>query len=387
MSLTQARSPAEPADAPSGRSPKARLSSRASSRNASNLARINSRQPAAGHEPAVSPAAQAAAWRSIVAPYLRPDGRRALLQLLSTAVPFLAIMAGLLIALSHGFLLGLLLVPLGAAFLVRLFMLQHDCGHGSFFPSRRANDLLGWVLGVVTLTPYTSWRGSHALHHAGTGNLDRRGVGDVTTLTLDEYRAMPKRQQWGYRLYRHPLVLFGIGPAWLFLIRQRYSTANPKPQLRDWSSIIGTNLGLLAILAVLGWTIGPLPLLLGWLPVTLLAAASGVWLFYVQHQFEDAYWESASQWDFRKAALEGASFYDLPQVLHWVTGNIGFHHIHHLASRIPNYFLQDCHKSSPLFDAVPRLTLLASFQCARLALWDSDRRKLISFKQARQLCA
>ena len=317
----------------------------------------------------------------MVAPYLKPDSRRAVIQLLNTGLPFLGVMAGMLAALDHGILAAMLLFPVAAVFLVRLFMLQHDCGHGSFFPSRWANDVLGWVLGVLTLTPYTYWRSSHAAHHATTGNLDRRGIGDLTTLTLAEYAALPRRRRLMYRLYRHPLVMFGAGPAWMFLIRQRIPTGNPRRHWRDWLSIVGTDAALAALLATLVLTLGITPVLLAFLPVVLLAATIGIWLFYVQHQFENAYWEPRPQWDFYAAALQGASFYDLPPALHWLTANIGFHHIHHLASKIPNYRLHECHRANPALQTAPRLTLRESFRCARLALWDSEGRKMVSFRK------
>jgi acyl-lipid omega-6 desaturase (Delta-12 desaturase) len=322
-------------------------------------------------------------WREMVAPYLKPNTWRALIQLLTTGLPFLAVMAAMLIALHHGILMAMVLFPIAALLLVRLFMFQHDCGHGSFFASRRANDLLGSVLGVLTLTPYISWRGEHAIHHASMGNLDRRGIGDITTLTLPEYLALPKWRQLAYRLYRHPLILFGIGPIWLFFISNRIPPGNPRCRWRDWLSVLGTNVTLAMVLVTLCFTLGPVALLLGWLPVTVLAATIGVWLFYVQHQFQDAYWEPRSHWDFHTAAMQGASFYDLPRVLHWVTGNIGFHHIHHLSSRIPNYRLRECHEANPAFHAAPRLTLWKSLKCAHLALWDAEDRSLISFRKLR----
>ena len=332
--------------------------------------------------PALPPAATK--WRTMVTPYFKADTRRALIQLLGTGLPFLLVMSGLLVAVHRWGLAGLLtlplLVPLGAALLLRLFMFQHDCGHGSFFASRTANDLLGRLLGVLTLTPYTFWRANHAIHHASAGNLDRRGVGDVTTLTVSEYGALPAWRRLAYRLYRHPLVMFGVGPAWLFFIRQRVPTGSPRRRWREWVSIIGTDAALAAVIAALVLMLGPIPLLLGWLPVILLAATIGVWLLYLQHQFEDAYWEQRPDWDFAAAAMQGSSFYDLPRVLHWVTGNIGFHHIHHLSSRIPNYRLRECHEANPVFQAVPRLTLRDSFRCARLALWDPEHRKLVAFK-------
>lgn len=311
---------------------------------------------------------------------MKPSSGRAVFQLLTTALPFLGVMTGMLLALNFGILAGLLLFPVGAVLLVRLFIIQHDCGHGSFFASRFANGLLGRALSLLTLTPFAFWRRDHAMHHASTGDLDRRGTGDVTVLTLVEYRALPFRRRVAYRLYRHPLILFGVGPTWLVLLRLRIPKGNPLRQWRDWLSIIGTDAALAGLVAILVVTLGPAPVLLGWLPVILLAATIGVWLFYVQHQFEDAYWEPRPRWDFHAAALRGASFYDLPAVLHWMTGNIGFHHIHHLASRIPNYRLKECHEAIPALQTAPRLTLLQSLRCARLALWDAERRKLVPFR-------
>jgi omega-6 fatty acid desaturase (delta-12 desaturase) len=318
-------------------------------------------------------------WRTLVAPYAKPETRRAIGQLLNTGLPFIAIMLVMLLALHYGFLAAAILFPVGAVFLVRLFMLQHDCGHGSFFAAGWANNLLGWVLGVLTLTPYTPWRKDHAVHHAGMGNLDRRGIGDVTTLTISEYLALPKWRRRVYRLYRHPLVMFGIGPIWVFFLRNRIPTGNPRRQWRNWVSTLGTDAALAVILVTLLLTLGPVSVLLGWMPVMLLAATIGVWLFYIQHQFEDVYWKPRASWDFRAAALTGSSFYDLPQPLRWLTANIGFHHIHHLSSKIPNYRLRKCHVENPVFQTAPRLTLLGSLKCARLALWDTEHRKLVPF--------
>jgi acyl-lipid omega-6 desaturase (Delta-12 desaturase) len=329
------------------------------------------------------PVTKAAAWRAMVTPYLKPDSRRALFQLISTGLPFLAVMAGMMAALDHGILPAVLLFPLGGVLLVRLFIFQHDCGHGSFFAARWANDLLGWVLGVLTLTPYLAWRREHAMHHASTGNLDRRGIGDITVLTLAEYQALPLRKRLVYRLYRHPLVLFGVAPAWQFLINQRIPTGNPRRRWRDWLSILGTNAALAVVLAILVVVLGPAPVALTCLPVMVLASTIGVWVFYIQHQFEDTYWAPQQQWDFHTAALKGSSFYDLPRVLHWMTGNIGFHHIHHLSSRVPNDRLRECHEANPAFHEAPRLTLWESLKCARLALWDTEQRKLVSFRKAR----
>lgn len=323
-------------------------------------------------------------WRELLAPYARPDARRAAIQLLNTGLPFLAIMAAMLYGLDRGFWAAILLAIPAAGLLVRLFIIQHDCGHASFFKSRRANDLLGRALGVLTLTPYAFWRRSHAIHHATSGNLDRRGVGDVATLTVLEYLNRPVWKRLAYRLYRHPLVLFGLGPIYLFLIRHRIPSGDPVHHRRTWLSVLGTNAAIVSVGALMALTIGLKPFLLAYLPTIVLAASIGVWLFYVQHQFENTYWEVEPQWDFRKAALQGCSFYDLPRVLHWITGYIGYHHIHHLSSKVPNYHLRACFGENPEFQEARRLGLLESLSCARLALWDEERRKLVTFRHAHQ---
>jgi acyl-lipid omega-6 desaturase (Delta-12 desaturase) len=340
-------------------------------------------------DPAADPASTAAPrpWREIIAPYARPSGRHATTQLLNTGLPFLAIMAALFCGLDHGIWATLLLAVPAAAFVVRLFIIQHDCGHHSFFKSRRANDLLGRAIGVFTLTPYNFWRRSHALHHATSGNLDRRGIGDVTTLTVREYLSRPTWRRLVYRLYRHPLVMFGIGPAYQFFIRHRIPTGSPRRQRQNWVSILGTNALLAVVVAIVALTIGFRPLLLGYMPVMLIAASIGVWLFYVQHQFENTYWASDAEWRFDTAALEGCSYYDLPRVLHWVSGHIGLHHLHHLSSKIPNYRLRDCFEQNPEFRQAKRLSLLGSFGCARLAVWDEQERKLVPFRNLRRLTA
>jgi acyl-lipid omega-6 desaturase (Delta-12 desaturase) len=328
----------------------------------------------------------ARSWRQITSAYAEPDTNRSLAQLLNTALPFLALMGALLYGLRHEVWATLVLVPPVAALLVRLFTIQHDCGHGAFFRSRWANDLLGRVIGVLTFTPYVFWRNSHAMHHATSGNLDRRGVGDIDTLTVREYLSLSAGRRLAYRLYRHPLVMFGIGPAYQFLIRHRIPTGNPFQERRIWFSILGTNAAIVVLAALLVLTVGLRPFVLGYGPVILLAASIGVWLFYVQHQFEETYWRPDAQWDFHAAALKGCSFYDLPRVLHWVTGYIGFHHIHHLCSKVPNYRLHECFEHHPEFRDVKRLTLLSSLKCARLALWDEEQGRLVSFRQIRQGC-
>jgi omega-6 fatty acid desaturase (delta-12 desaturase) len=316
--------------------------------------------------------------RKTIADYARPDTRRAVLQLLNTALPFCALVGAMLYAIELGAWWAICLALPAAALLVRLFMIQHDCGHGSFLRSRRANDMVGRVIGVLTLTPYAYWRKSHAVHHATSGNLDRRGTGDVTTLTVDEFRSLGRGRRLAYRLYRHPLVLFGLGPFYLFVLRHRIPVTNPVRDPKSWISILGTNAAIAAFVVALG----PVPVLIGYLPVLLAAASIGVWLFYVQHQFEGTYWARQGSWEFHDAALEGCSYYDLPRPLHWMTANIGFHHLHHFCSAIPNYRLRDCFERHPELQRARRLTLLASLRAATLALWDEQQRKLVSFREA-----
>ena len=323
-------------------------------------------------------------WQEIVAPYARADRRRATVQLLNTGLPFLLLMAALIYAArACPELMPPLVVP-AVFLLVRLFAIQHDCGHGSFFRSRRANDLLGRAIGLMTLTPYAFWRGAHAVHHASSGNLDRRGTGDITTLTVREYLALPRWRRLAYRAYRHPFVLFVLGPIYLFVIRNRIPTVSPLRHRKIWASILGTNSALAAIAVLMLLTVGGWTFMLAYLPVILLAASTGIWLFFIQHQFEHAYWAPGPDWDFHAAALEGSSFYDLPAVLHWLTGYIGFHHIHHVCSKIPNYRLRDCFNQNPEFRAARRLTLLDSLKAPALSLWDEKRQLLVPFRQALQ---
>jgi acyl-lipid omega-6 desaturase (Delta-12 desaturase) len=318
----------------------------------------------------------------VLAPYAKPDAARAAGQLFTTVALLLASLAGLFWGLAHGFWLTLLLAMPAAAFMVRVFIIQHDCGHGSYFRSPRANDMLGIALGFVTMMPYRAWRRDHAVHHASSGNLARRGIGDVSTLTVAEFRACSRWRRLAYRLYRHPLVLFAVGPVYL-LLRYRLFTANPFRDRASWLGVLATDAVAAAACAGAAVLIGPVAFLAGWGSVLLLASAVGVWLFYVQHQFEDTYWRPADLWDFQAAALSGSSFYDLPRPLHWLIGSIGFHHIHHLASRIPNYRLRACFEENPeLQHCAKRVTLWGSLKSTRLALWDENTQKLVSFRQA-----
>jgi omega-6 fatty acid desaturase (delta-12 desaturase) len=322
----------------------------------------------------------ARAWAKILAPYGRASDRRGLLELAITIVPFAALWALMWATLGVSYWLTLALAVPAAGFLVRLFIIQHDCSHDSFFRRRLTNTWLGRLIGVLTLTPYGVWRHTHALHHAGSGNLDRRGIGDVETLTVDEYRA---RSRWGrlcYRLYRHPLILFGLGPAFVFLLHHRLPVGLMRAGWKPWLSTMLTNLSSAAVITALIALIGVKPFLLVHIPIMLTAASVGVWLFYVQHQFEHARWEGKDKWSFHDASLYGSSHYDLPALLRWFTANIGLHHVHHLSSRIPFYRLPIVLRDHPELRTIGRLTLVESFHCVRLALWDETQRRLISFR-------
>jgi omega-6 fatty acid desaturase (delta-12 desaturase) len=287
-------------------------------------------------------------------------------------------------ALKFGYWLSLIIAVPTAGFLVRLFMIQHDCGHGAFFRERAANDWLGRMIGLVTLTPYDVWRRNHAIHHATSGNLGRRGIGDVTTLTVPEYLALSRCRRLGYWLYRNPIVLFGLGPAYLFILRQRLPNGLMRAGLGPWLSSMATNAATALIILGMIWLVGAQPFLLVHLPITLLAASIGVWLFYVQHQFENTFWAEAPAWNLHEAALHGSSYYDLPGILRWFTANIGMHHVHHLCSRIPFYRLPHVLRDHPELKAVGRVTLTQSLACVRLVLWDESRKQMISFRELRQ---
>lgn len=311
-----------------------------------------------------------------------PTPVRSTWELAITLVPFLALFALIVAAVKAGYLIALAATPLAGLFLLRLFIIQHDCGHGAFLRNRANNDWIGRALGTLTLTPYDCWRRSHALHHANTGNLDARGFGDVDTLTTREYR---DRSAWGrftYRLYRHPAVLLGIGPAYLFLLRHRLPIGLMTKGWTYWISAIATNIGTMLILAVPLYFAGFAVTALVFFPVLLSAASMGVWLFYVQHQFPEAHWDRADDWSFHDAALQGSSHLDLPLGLGWLTGYIGIHHVHHLASRIPFYRLPEVLKKHPGLRDVNRFNVIEACATLRLALWDEDQRKMVSFREA-----
>jgi acyl-lipid omega-6 desaturase (Delta-12 desaturase) len=329
-------------------------------------------------------AAPARNWTQVLASYREPNHARSIVEIVVTFAPLAGLWALAWTTLHFGYWwLSLILAVPAAGFLVRLFMIQHDCGHGAFFRHRLANDWAGRVLGVLTLTPYDFWRRTHAMHHAGSGNLERRGVGDVETLTVNEYLALSSWGRLRYRVYRHPLVLFGLGPAYLFILQQRLPIGLLREGWQPWLSAMATNAAIASIAAGLIWLIGVGPFLLVHLPIIMIAASIGVWLFYVQHQFEGTFWAHESEWTLQEAALRGSSHYDLPGILRWFTANIGMHHVHHLCSRIPFYRLPQALDEYPELRQMSRLTLLESFNCVRLALWDEGRRRLVPFREAR----
>jgi omega-6 fatty acid desaturase (delta-12 desaturase) len=324
-------------------------------------------------------------WRDVLAPYERPRVARSLLDLATSVVPYLALLVLMYLARDISVLIVLALAVPAAGFMVRTYIMFHDCAHGSFLPSKRVNAWLGAGLGLLVYQPFQSWRHSHAVHHATAGDLDRRGVGDVPTMTVAEYRASSRGRRLGYRLFRDPLVMFGLGPIYAMALRPRVFTRADRPRIRR--SVITTNVALAVMVTLACWLVGwRTYLLLQW-PAMLLAGAAGVWLFYVQHQFEDTYWQSAEGWSYADAALLGSSHLKLPSVLRFFTGNIGLHHVHHLSARIPNYNLQRAHDETSLFESVPTLSLWDGLRAVRLKLWDEDRGRLVTFAEARRATA
>ncbi len=335
-------------------------------------------------EAARNSATPARDWVRLLNLYRAPSHSRSLIEIMITVVPFVMLWIAMWACLRWSYLLSLVIAVPAAGFLVRLFMIQHDCGHGSFFRQRLANDWTGRVISVLTLTPYDHWRRSHAVHHASSGNLERRGIGDIATLTVCEYLALSRWRRIAYRLYRHPLVMFGVGPAYLFLVQHRFPASGALTSWRSWLSPMATNAAIALLVVVAMWLVGVRPFLLVHLPITLLAASIGVWLFYVQHQFEETVWAKAGAWTMHEAALHGSSHYDLPAVMRWFTANIGVHHVHHLCSRIPYYRLARVLRDHPELKGIGRLTLSQSLRCVPLVLWDERCRRLISFTELRR---
>jgi acyl-lipid omega-6 desaturase (Delta-12 desaturase) len=323
--------------------------------------------------------------RAALGPYAVPRIGQGISNLLTSVVPYLAIIAAACFALRISGALAFALSVLASGFLIRTFIVFHDCAHGSFLPSKRTNALLGATLGVLVYTPFAVWRREHAVHHATAGDLDRRGVGDVQTLTVDEYRAKSWWGRLGYRLFRNPLVMFGLGPLWVVLLEPRIVSWSAPQRLRR--STLGTDLALAVLIGSLCWLLGWEGFLIVQLPALLVTGSIGIWLFYVQHQFEDTYWQSSDSWSYDDAALKGSSYLKLPKILQFLTGNIGLHHVHHLSARIPNYNLQAAHDDNPALHSVPTISMRDGLRATRLKLWDEQQGKLVGFAAARSVRA
>jgi omega-6 fatty acid desaturase (delta-12 desaturase) len=339
------------------------------------------RGAAAAGTAASKPRAQRPFWRESVAPFARPRLGRSLLDIATSVLPYVALSMLMYLSLEVSYVLVLALGVLAAGFLLRTYMVFHDCAHGSFFTSKRANTWVGVALGLLVFESFVSWRHSHAVHHATAGDLDRRGVGDVRTLTVAEYREAGWRERLGYRLFRNPLVMFGLGPIYALLLQPRLVSRSARPRIRR--SVIATNVALVGVVGTACWLVGWRAYLLVQMPPVLLAGAAGVWLFYVQHQFEGTYWRSADDWTYADAALRGSSHLELPAVLQFFTANIGLHHVHHLSTRIPNYNLQRAHDAIPILHEVPSLSAADGLRAVRLKLWDERRGQLVTFAEAR----
>ncbi len=319
-------------------------------------------------------------WNGALSAYARPRLGRSLLDIGTSVVPYLMLTFLMYKALDVSVLWTLALALPASGFLVRTFIVFHDCAHGSMFPSKRANQRVGRVLGLLVLAPFMRWRHDHAVHHATSGDLERRGVGDIPTLTVSEYRARSNRGRFAYRAFRNPLVMFGLGPVFAMIVGPRIATRGQRPRMRH--SVLATDLALLSVVGGLCLWIGVGSFFLIWAPAAMIAGSAGIWLFYVQHQFEDAYWQSPTEWSYADAALRGSSYLKLPKVLQFFTGNIGLHHVHHLNARIPNYNLQRAHDENPAFHDVPVLSLRDAMGTVKLKLWDEEQGKLVSFAQA-----
>ncbi len=324
-------------------------------------------------------------WNALLEPYLGADTRRSIVQLLTSVVPFMVLWYLAMRGLEVGYWLTLLLAIPAAGFLMRMFMIQHDCGHGSFFHSRKARDWVGRCIGVVLLTPYDYWKRTHAYHHAHSGDLDFRGFGDVDTFTVREYLSWPRWKRLRYRLYRNPLILFGLAPFYQFFLKHRYPFDIPKNWKHAWRSVWWTNAAIAALVAVMWMAVGIERFLLVQLPITMIASTLGIWMFYVQHQYEDTYWHHHDDWDYYEASLYGSSYLVLPKPIQWLTANIGVHHVHHMSARIPNYRLQQVHDENPEFHVVTKVRFRDTIRLINLALWDEESRRLIRFRDLKKL--
>ncbi|WP_069301524.1 fatty acid desaturase [Neptunicoccus sediminis] len=326
-------------------------------------------------------------WAQSLAQYRKPNTPRAIYELAASLLPFIGLWALAWWMIPHSAVLAVLIAIINGGFLVRLFAIQHDCGHGAFVKNAKASNWIGRCLGVLTLTPYAVWRKSHSHHHSTSGNLDHRGMGDVHTKTVAEYAELNRWQKLGYRLYRSPFVLFGLGPVYLFVLQNRLPIGLMTAGRVYWISAMGTNAVLALLLGLIAYFGGIWPLLLVFAPTVMTAAAAGVWLFYVQHQFEETHWDRDDAWNIQDAAFHGSSYYKLPALLNWLTAYIGVHHVHHLNCRIPFYRLPEVLSDHTRLAHIQIITLAESFHCARLHLWDEDQRRLLSFAHANKLIA
>ena len=334
--------------------------------------------------PPAAPALDSHSLPKLLHRYGEPQLWRSIGEIAITIVPLAVLWVAMVLLARISLWLALPLALPTACFVVRIFLIEHDCAHGSLFKQKLANAWVGRVAGVLTLTPFDYWRRTHGIHHATSGNLDLRGIGDVDTLTVDEYLALPSRRRLGYRLYRHPAVMFGLAPAYLFFLQHRLPVGLMRAKdWQPWLSTIATNLGIAGLIVGLMGLVGVGPFLISYLPVMMIAGSVGVWMFYVQHQFEHTYWERAVAWDLPNAALFGSSHYALPAPLRWITANIGIHHVHHLCSKIPFYRLPEVLRNHPELAGIGRMTMRQSLACVRLTLWDEASRKLVSFKALR----
>lgn len=322
-------------------------------------------------------------WQRIVARYHDPQTRSSIWQIINSIVPYFILWYLMYLSLDISYWITLGLSVLAAGFLTRIFIILHDCGHGSFFRSKRSNDIWGWITGVLTFTPFFQWRHDHAVHHATSGDLDRRGLGEIWTMTVQEYKNSSRLARLGYRVYRNPFVLLTVGSLYFFLVRNRFPTRPTNKRARR--NVHWTNLTLAILVALMIVTMGFARFVLVLAPILVIGMAAGVWLFYVQHQFEEAYWQPHEEWDYVAAAMQGSSYYKLPSILQWFTGNIGFHHIHHLSPRIPNYHLQKCHNENPMFQKVEPIVLSKSLKSLTLRLWDDDSKKLVGFRHLKKI--
>jgi acyl-lipid omega-6 desaturase (Delta-12 desaturase) len=318
-----------------------------------------------------------------VAPYEKSTTKDSVMQIINTLAPFFALWYLAYASLSVSYWLALIPIVIAAGFLVRTFIIFHDCTHHSFFKSRRANRIVGTLTGVLTLFPFDQWGHEHSVHHATSGNLDKRGTGDIWTLTVDEYLAAPLKTRIAYRFYRNPLVMFGLGPIYVFVLKNRFNRKGARK--KEILNTYLTNVILVALVALLCWTVGWQTFLLIQGSIFMISGAAGIWLFYVQHTFEDSYFEEDKDWEYVKAAVEGSSFYKLPKLMQWLTGNIGFHHVHHLSPRVPNYKLEEAHKNTLPLQHVPTITLATSLRSLRFRLWDEERKNFVSFKDVKEL--